>query len=75
MKGIIRERRETEWEKIERETNHERPLTLGNPHRAAEGEAGGGDGVTGCRALRRARDGMSTGGYTIVGKSNLNINK
>ena len=30
MKGIIRERRETEWEKLERETNHERLLTLGN---------------------------------------------
>ena len=29
MKGIIRERRETEWGKTERETNRERFLTLG----------------------------------------------
>ena len=28
--GIIREKREIEWEKLERETNHERLLTLGN---------------------------------------------
>ena len=30
MKGIKRERRETEWGKLERKTSHERPLTLGN---------------------------------------------
>ena len=30
VKGIIRERRGTEWEKSEKETNHERLLTLGN---------------------------------------------
>ena len=30
MKGIIRERRGNEWEKLERKTNHERLLTLGN---------------------------------------------
>ena len=30
MKGIIGERREKEGEKLERETNHERLLTLGN---------------------------------------------
>ena len=30
MKGIIREKRGTEWEKLERETNHERFLTLRN---------------------------------------------
>ena len=30
MKGIIRERRGIEWEKLERETNHKRLLTLGN---------------------------------------------
>ena len=30
VKGIIRERREKEWEKSERETEHERLLTLGN---------------------------------------------
>ena len=38
MKGIITERRKTEWGKLERETNHERLLTLGNKQRAAEGE-------------------------------------
>ena len=41
MKGTIRERRETEWEKLEGETNHERHLTLGNKQRVAEGEMGG----------------------------------
>ena len=32
----------TEWEKLERETNHERPLTLGNTQRVEEGEVGRG---------------------------------
>ena len=41
VKGIIRERRGTEWEKLERETNHERLLTLGNKQRVVEGEVGG----------------------------------
>ena len=40
MKGIIRERRETEWGK----TNYERLLTLGNKQRVVEGEVGGGMG-------------------------------
>ena len=38
MKGIIRERRKNEWEKLVRETNHERLLTLGNEQRVVEGE-------------------------------------
>ena len=54
MKGIIRERRGTEWEKLERETNHERLLTLGTKQRVREGEM-----------ERRALDGMSTGYYTV----------
>ena len=37
MKGIIRERRENEWEKLERETKPERLLTLGNEQRVVEG--------------------------------------
>ena len=41
MKGIIGERRGTEWGKLERETNHERLLTLRNEQRVAEGEVGG----------------------------------
>ena len=44
MKGIIRERRGTEWEKLERVTNHERLLTLGNQQRIVEGEVGGASG-------------------------------
>ena len=44
MKGIIRERRETEWEKLKRETNHEIFLTLGNKQRVADEEVGGGMG-------------------------------
>ena len=45
MKGIIGERRENEWEKSEKVTEHERLLTLGNEQRVVE--AGQGDGVTG----------------------------
>ena len=45
MKGTIRERKGTEWEKLERETNHERLLTLGNKQTVAEGEVGGGWGI------------------------------
>ena len=44
MKRIIRERRENEWEKLERVTKHERLLTLGNKQRVVEGEVGGGLG-------------------------------
>ena len=43
----IREEGETEWEKSERETNHERLLTLGNKPRVVEGKVGGGGGVSG----------------------------
>ena len=38
MKGIIGERRENEWEKLERVTEHERLLTLGNEQGVVEGE-------------------------------------
>ena len=38
MKGIIREKRGTEWEKLEREINHERLLTLGNKQKVVKGE-------------------------------------
>ena len=44
MKGIIRERRGNEWEKLERETNHERLVTLGNEQRVVEGEVSCGMG-------------------------------
>ena len=44
MKGTIREKRETEWEKLESETNHEKLLTLGKKQRVVEGEMGGGMG-------------------------------
>ena len=44
MKGNIRERRRTEWGKLERETNHERLLTLGNEQRVVEEEVDGGMG-------------------------------
>ena len=47
MKRIIRERRENEWEKLERVTKHERLLTLGNEQRVVEGGGGQGFGVTG----------------------------
>ena len=44
MKGTIRKRRGAEWEKSERETNHERLLTLGDKQRVVEGELGEGMG-------------------------------
>ena len=44
MKGIKGERRENEWEKSERVTEHERLLTLGNEQGVVEGEVGGGMG-------------------------------
>ena len=47
MKGIKGERRENEWEISERETEHERLLTLGNEQGVVEREVGRGDGVTG----------------------------
>ena len=49
MKGNRGERRENEWEISERETEHERLLTLGNELGVVEGEEGwgGGDWVMG----------------------------
>ena len=44
MKGIIRERKENEWKKLEKVTNHKRLLTLRNEQRVVEGEAGEGMG-------------------------------
>ena len=50
MKGVVGERRENEWEKLETkkkeklETKHERLLTLGNEQGVVEGEVGGGWG-------------------------------
>ena len=47
MKGNIREGRRNEWEISEKETKHERLLTLGNEQRVVEGEVGGGMGYVG----------------------------
>ena len=47
VKGNKGERRENEWEISERETEHERLLTLGNEQGVVEREVGGGVGVTG----------------------------
>ena len=44
VKGIMRERREDEWDKLERVTKHEGLLTLGNEQMVVEGKAGGGMG-------------------------------
>ena len=44
MKGIIGERRENEWEVSERETEHERLLSIGNERGVVEGETGWGMG-------------------------------
>ena len=47
MKGILGQRRENEWEKLESVTKHERLLTVGNKQGVVEGVVGGEDGVTG----------------------------
>ena len=44
MKRIIGERRENEWVKLERVTEHERLLTLGNEQGVMKGEVGRGWG-------------------------------
>ena len=44
VKGIKGERRENEWEISERETEHERLLTLENEQEVVEGEGGRGMG-------------------------------
>ena len=44
MKEIIEKRRENEWGKSERVTEHERLLTLGNEQGVVEGEVGRGLG-------------------------------
>ena len=45
VKGIIGERRENEWGKLERVAKHERLLSLGNKQGVVGGRRG--DGVTG----------------------------
>ena len=64
MQGTIRKGEELSGEKLERRTNHERLLTLGNTQRVVEGEMGRGldDWVTGTEG---ALDGLSTGCYSI----------
>ena len=49
MKEIIRERRENEWEKLERMTEHDRLLTLRIEQGVVEGEVVGGMGSLGDR--------------------------
>ena len=44
MKGIIGERKENEWEKLERVKKHGRLLTLGNEQGVVEREVGEGLG-------------------------------
>ena len=59
MKGNKGKRRKNEWEISERETEHERLLTLGIERggQLNKGKGGGrGDGVTGLWALRGALD-------------------
>ena len=44
MKGTRRKGVKWSGEKLERKTNHEKILTLGNKQKVAEGEVGGGWG-------------------------------
>ena len=49
MKGIIRKEGELSGEKLERERNHKRLLTLGNKQKVAEGVGGWGNWVMGTK--------------------------
>ena len=72
MKGIKGERREIEWEISERETEHERLLTLGNEQGVVEGEVGGTMGWLGDRHWGGHLMGWALGIILYVGKSNSN---
>ena len=65
MKGIKRERRGTDWGKIREGDKTWEVPNSGKQTKGCGRGGGGGDGVTGWWALRRALDGMSTGYYTI----------
>ena len=73
---IIRERRGTEWEKLDRETNHERRLT-GKWTKGCRRGDGQGVGVTGWWALRRAFEGMNSQlvlYYMLANRTSINGN-
>ena len=73
MKGNKGERRKNEWEISERETEHERLLTLGNEQGVVEREVGRGwgDWVMGTEG---ALDGMSTGCYMLANQTLIKNN-
>ena len=68
VKGNKVVRRKNTWEISERETEHDRLITLGN-ELGGDGRGGGlRVGVTGLRALTGALNGMSTGSYSLCWK-------
>ena len=72
MKGNKGERRKNEWEISERETEHERLLTLGNEQGVVEREGDGGDWVAGTEG---ALDGRSPGFYAVCWQIDLQFKK
>ena len=72
MKGNIREGRRNEWEISERETEHERLITLGNELGGVEGEVGGGWGWLGDGHWGGHLMGWALGVILYVGKLNTN---
>ena len=72
MKGIIGERRENEWEISERETEHEKLLSLGNEQGVVEREVGRGMGWLGDGHWGGHLMGWAQGVMLYVGKSNSN---
>ena len=74
MEGNKGERRKKEWEISERETEHERLLTLGNELGVVEGEEGGGWGWVGDGHWGGYLTGWALGVILYVGKLNTNKN-
>ena len=70
-----KERRGTEWEKLDRETKPERLLILGNEQGLVEGEVGGGMGWLGDGHWAGHVTGWALRVMLYVGKSNSNKKK
>ena len=75
MKGHKGEHRNYEWEIPERESEHERLLTLGNELGVVKREVGGVGGGTGRQALRGHMMGWPLDVILYVGKLNTNKSK
>ena len=73
VKGIIKERKGTEWKKLETEINHEGLPTLGNKQGVVEGDMGRGMGWLGNGHWGGHLMGWTLGVILYIGKLNLNF--